>query len=52
MGNKKYVVDNQMYQTDKRGRPILAKASIKPKFKGTKIYERDKTKENRILTKC
>lgn len=43
MGNKKYVVDNQMYQTDKRGRPILAKASINPKFKGTKIYERDKT---------
>lgn len=42
MGNMKYHVDKQIYQTDKSGRPIKVMSTINPKFQGTTIYERDK----------
>ena len=42
MGNMEYHFDNSIYVTDKLGRPVLVKTKINPKFKGTKIYARDK----------
>lgn len=42
MRNKKYHVDNSIFETDNNGRPIKVNVVIQPYFKGTKIYDRDK----------